>query len=222
MGSSSVGGGSDGGGDVGGCCGAMGCGMVGVGMVGVGMLGSGNFGVAVGVSDSPEAMGARLESHPLVGETGLFDGSFYQGFWRETIFRAPDDMNPLNATHPPGKIVQPTLTAQANASTLARFKTPESCRYGDRCRHKLSCSRYHGTVRECVCARALTFVPAADATGFGALWCPHPLAPAQDAQYHAINCACEDDRCPLGHPLRAGRDRTSAAGGAALTSFFTS
>jgi hypothetical protein len=89
----------------------------------------------------------RGRSHPLVGESAFFDGSFYNGFWREPVFRGPDDQNPLGATHPPGKVVQPTLTSQANAATLARFKTPEACRYGDRCRHKLSCSRYHGTVR---------------------------------------------------------------------------
>ena len=69
-------------------------------------------------------------------------------------------------------------SVSANAATLARFKTPEACRYGDRCRHKLSCSRFHGT----------------------------------DTTYHAINCACEDDRCPLGHPLRANRGAPGPSG----------
>lgn len=33
---------------------------------------------------------------------------------------------------------------------------------------------------------------------------------AQDPQFHAVNCACEDEHCPKGHPLRAGRERGTA------------
>ena len=171
-----MGGGGGGMGGMGGCCNNGGGGMGGCCGGGGGMSAPG--GLQIGSADSPQAISAKLDCHPLVGESGLFDGGFYHGFWKEPIFRGPEDTNPFGATHPPGKVVQPTLTAAANAATLARFKTPEACRYGDRCRHKLSCSRFHGT----------------------------------DTTYHAINCACEDDRCPLGHPLRAGRDRTGGTG----------
>ena len=46
------------------------------------------------------------------------------------------------------------------------------CGAGDKCRHKLSCSRHHGS-----------------------------------RESHKVNCPCENESCPLGHPLRAGRDR---------------
>ena len=125
------------------------------------------------VEDTP--LSVKLDSHPLVGEFSFFDGSFYLGFWREPIFRGPEDVNPHNAQVPPGKTLQAMQAEKATAATLARFKPPEACRYGDRCKHKLSCSRYHG----------------------------------RDPVLHAVNCACEDDHCPKGHPLRAGRERGS-------------
>ena len=126
-----------------------------------------------GGATDPNANPAKLDSHPLIGEFSFFDGSFYLGFWREAVFRGPEDMNPLGATQAAAGQVQ---GQKASVTALARFRTPEQCRYGDRCRHKLSCSRFHGA----------------------------------DPQYHAANCACEEDRCPLGHPLRAGRNRDGA------------
>ena len=128
--------------------------------------------------DTPLAI--KIESQPLVGECAFFDGSFYLGFWREPVFRGPEDVNPHNAQCPPGQTMAAMQAAKAQAATLARFKTPEACRYGDRCRHKLSCSRHHG---------------------------PDPAT-------HAVNCACEEERCPLGHPLRAGRERGTAGAAA--------
>lgn len=118
---------------------------------------------------------AQIETHPLVGEFAFFDGSFYVGFWREPLVRGPHDQNPLGANQPPSTIKQGQ--GGKGQQDLSRFRTPEACRYGERCRHKLACSRHHGP----------------------------------DPQAHAVNCACEEERCPLGHPLRAGRDRNSVA-----------
>lgn len=101
-------------------------------------------------------------NEPLTGESGFFEQRFFIGFWHNI---------PPVVPPPPGQ--QETQRLVQPLQDLGRFKPPEACRYGNQCRFKLSCSRYHG-----------------------------------EQALHAHNCACEDESCLLGHPLRAGRDRT--------------
>ena len=149
-------------------------GGMGGGAMGGGAMGGGAMGSAVmaptGPSDPAAKLSKLFDTHPLTGESAFFDGTFYLGFWRE---------------RPP--TIQSAGEPNQNVGNLNRFKKPEQCRYGPKCRFIMACSRFHG----------------------------------DSVEKHAINCACEDERCPLGHPLRAGRERIpyargSGAGGGAL------
>jgi len=60
------------------------------------------------------------------------------------VFRGPEDLNPLGATQAAGNMKSGGGKPGVSDTNLARFRAPEQCRYGDRCRHKLSCSRFHG------------------------------------------------------------------------------
>jgi hypothetical protein len=83
---------------------------------------------------------------------------------------------PGSLSPPPRITPRPVRAGQGQVDSrynLARFKAPEQCRYGAKCRFKSSCSRFHGDNVECC----------------------------------RVNCACEEENCLLGHPLRAGPAR---------------
>ena len=114
-------------------------------------------------------------NEPLTGESALFEGHFFLGFWHDV---------PSNVPVPPGQ--QEAHRAAQASQDLSRYKAPEPCRYGPRCQYKFACSRFHGP----------------------------------DPNLFCRNCACEDDGCLMGHPLRAGRDRQqphAAQAGVSLT-----
>lgn len=100
-------------------------------------------------------------NEPLTGESGFFEQHFFVGFWHDV---------PTVVPPPPGQ--QEAPRAPQALQDLSRYKAPEACRYGQACRFKLSCSRFHG-----------------------------------EQSVHGRNCACEEEDCLKGHPLRAGRDR---------------
>jgi len=83
-------------------------------------------------------------NEPLTGESGFFEQHFFVGFWH--------DIPPV-VPPPPGQ--QEAPRAPPVLQDLSRYKAPEACRYGQACRFKLSCSRFHGEQsvhgRNCTC-----------------------------------------------------------------------
>lgn len=83
-------------------------------------------------------------NEPLTGESGFFEQHFFVGFWHDV---------PPVVPPPPGQ--QEAPRAPPVLQDLSRYKAPEACRYGQACRFKLSCSRFHGEQsvhgRNCTC-----------------------------------------------------------------------
>ena len=105
------------------------------GMAGGAMAAGGNMGGTPQAEEDGlvELRGQMASSCvPLTGESSFFEGCFYSGFWARDV---------------PQLIPMPGSTElQAGGATggAASFKIPEACRYGPKCRFKLSCSRFHG------------------------------------------------------------------------------
>ena len=77
---------------------------------------------------------------PLVGESAFFDGSFYAGFWSRDV----PPLIPMGGETSQMGGGGGLPSGGAGSAGANSFKTPEACRYGPKCRFKLSCSRFHG------------------------------------------------------------------------------
>lgn len=89
---------------------------------------------AEGGRSAAEMQLARLTAanEPLTGEAPFFEAHYHLGFWSSV----PSVVPPPRSQHPGA--------APAPLQDLGRYKPPEACRYGQQCRFKLSCSRFHG------------------------------------------------------------------------------